>query len=512
MPDPTCGPRLSAVLESCWKYARDAMIVADCETGFITELNPAAEQITGFHRAELIGKHQRELHPEGERDSAQIAFQNAVSDHGVFAGLHLIRKDGSAVPVEITSLYACDADGRDMVIGLFRDISAAVEREQRLALKRWALKAYARAASALVRARTSANLVQEICQAITQESIFVLAWVGTAEEGPQKPVGVAGAAGTALHYLEELEVSWDETNAWGQGPAGLALRTGIVQIIDDSEHDTGFKPWCERARPAHIRSLLAAPFLLGDNRRGVLMVYSSESHAFGPVVTEAFTHLAEEIGIGLNALAQAERLEAERLEREKEQAEAFVGMVGAITTAMEMRDPYTAGHQRRVARLAAAIAQQMNWPEEQIEALKVASLVHDVGKISVPAEILIKPNRLSPPEWSLLQGHAERGFEILKDVPFRWPIAEVVYQHHERLDGSGYPRGLKDDAIGAGARVLAVADIVESMATERPYRKARGVDMALEEIERQAGSKLDAEAVRICIALFREQGYSFAEQ
>ena len=515
MPDSTSGPVLSVMLESGWKYARDAMFVADCETGLITELNPAAERLTGFSRAELIGKHQSELHPASECGPVQDSFRQAASDQGVFAGFHLLRKDGSAVPVEITASQSFDVDGRALIIGLFRDISGEVDREQRLAANRWALKAYAGAALALVRARSSANLVQEICEAITRESIFVLAWAGIAEEWPQKEVrvaGVSGATGAALHYLEGLEVSWDETKVSGQGPAGIALRTGIVQIIDDSENDEGFKPWCERARHVHIRSLLAAPFMLGNNRRGALMVYSSESHAFGSVVREAFTHLAEEIGIGLSALAQTERLEAERREREKAQrelAEAIVGVVGAITTAMEMRDPYTAGHQRHVAELTAAIAREMNWAEERIEALKVAALVHDVGKISVPSAILTKTSFLSPPEWMLLQGHAEKGYEILKDVPFRWPIAETVRQHHERLDGSGYPRGLKGDAILMGARILAVADVVESMATARPYRQARGVDVALEEIERQAGTKLDAEAVRICVALFREQGYRF---
>jgi putative nucleotidyltransferase with HDIG domain len=172
-----------------------------------------------------------------------------------------------------------------------------------------------------------------------------------------------------------------------------------------------------------------------------------------------------------------------------------------------MRDPYTAGHQHRVAELACAIAKEMGWAENRSLALRVAAQVHDIGKIAIPAEILTKTTQLTKAEWALIREHPETGYLIMKDVPFHWPIAETVRQHHERMDGSGYPRGLKGNAILLGARILAVADIVESMASARPYRAARGMDVALKEIESQAGTLLDAEVVRICVRLFREQGF-----
>jgi HD-GYP domain-containing protein (c-di-GMP phosphodiesterase class II) len=147
----------------------------------------------------------------------------------------------------------------------------------------------------------------------------------------------------------------------------------------------------------------------------------------------------------------------------------------------------------------------MGWSEDRLQGLRVAALVHDIGKISIPAEILTKPTRLTAGEWTLIHEHPETGYTILKDIPFIWPIAEIVRQHHEKLDGSGYPQGLKGDAILPEAKVLAVADIVEAMTAHRPYRPGIKLGVVLQQIQRDAGSLLDAEAVRICAALFRRK-------
>ncbi len=493
-----------------WKYARDAMFVTDCLTGELENVNPAAESLTGYSRSELIGKSFSFLHPEDERESLDAAFQKAVSGSGLIAGVHLLRKDGSTFHVEISTSAPFEIDGRMLVFGIFHDTSEMDDREHRLATKRWALRAYAGAAMALVRAESSATLMQEICEAITDEAVFVLAWIGFAEDAPGKPVRVAGAAGSALSYLDGLEVGWDEDAASGRGPTGIAIRTGAVQIVKDTETDVAFRPWLEKARQSGIRSAFAVPFRVEDGRRGAMLVYSSHPHAFGPIVSEAFTHLAEEIGVGLRTIEQAEQLKDEIRERDRAQKElstVFSEMIRAILRAMEMRDPYTAGHQSRVADLCTAIAKAMDWPEERIEALSMAAMVHDIGKIAIPVEILTKPTQFSNPEWLMVQQHPQTGYEILKDVPFRWPIAEVVRQHHERLDGSGYPRGLKGDEIIPGARILAVADVVESMISDRPYRAALGMDIALEEILSQSGTLLDPEVVRICVDLFLKTEY-----
>jgi PAS domain S-box-containing protein len=185
------------------------------------------------------------------------------------------------------------------------------------------------------------------------------------------------------------------------------------------------------------------------------------------------------------------------------------GTVHAIIHVVEARDPYTAGHQRRVAHLSRAIAGEMGLDGDRIEGLQMAAMIHDIGKISVPVEILSKPTRLTPIEFDLIKVHAQAGHAILQGVEFPWPIAQIVLQHHERLDGSGYPNGLKGNDILLEARIVAVADTVEAMASNRPYRPGLGLDLALEEISKNMGLLYDAEAGNACLQLMREKGFAF---
>ena len=198
----------------------------------------------------------------------------------------------------------------------------------------------------------------------------------------------------------------------------------------------------------------------------------------------------------------------ERVRRYMEELEeTMMGTVRAVSTMVEIRDPYTAGHELRVGKLSAAIADEMGLDADRCRGLDIAGSLHDIGKISVPAEILSKPTRLQPAEFEIVKTHAQSGHDILKDIHFPWPIAEVALQHHERLDGSGYPQGLKGEQIILEARILAVADVVESMGSHRPYRPARGLDAALEEIANGRGRLFDADAVDACLRLFRDKGY-----
>ena len=186
---------------------------------------------------------------------------------------------------------------------------------------------------------------------------------------------------------------------------------------------------------------------------------------------------------------------------------AFMSTVEVATILSEMRDPYTAGHERRVAQIAVAIGAELGFDESRQEGLKVAGSLHDVGKIIIPSEILSKPGKLSTIEFQLIQGHTQAGYDVLKDVEFPWPVAQVALQHHERIDGSGYPQGLKGDAILFEARIMAVADVVEAMSSHRPYRPGLGIDKALAEIERGRGTAYDAAVADACLSLFREKGY-----
>jgi HD-GYP domain-containing protein (c-di-GMP phosphodiesterase class II) len=181
--------------------------------------------------------------------------------------------------------------------------------------------------------------------------------------------------------------------------------------------------------------------------------------------------------------------------------------VRSLASVVEVRDPYTAGHQRRVASLAVEIGKLMGLGDDQLRGLNLGAEIHDIGKINVPAEILAKPGKLSAEEFELIKAHPAAGAEILKGVEFPWPVAEMIHQHHERLDGSGYPRGLKGDQIIQEARIIAVADVVEAMSSHRPYRAAKGLDLALDEIVKGRGRLYGADVVDACVKLFLERGF-----
>ena len=189
---------------------------------------------------------------------------------------------------------------------------------------------------------------------------------------------------------------------------------------------------------------------------------------------------------------------------------AMHSTIKAISLTVEMRDPYTSGHQQRVANLAQTIAEELELPESQIESIYMAAAIHDIGKISLPAEILVKPIPLTDIEVSLVQAHAQAGYDILKGIEFPWAIADIVLQHHERMDGSGYPQGLAGDDIVFEARIICVADVVETMASHRPYRPSIGMDKALEEITSNRGILYDPRVVDACLKIFRDKGFSFS--
>jgi putative two-component system response regulator len=211
-----------------------------------------------------------------------------------------------------------------------------------------------------------------------------------------------------------------------------------------------------------------------------------------------------------DAEVRRKRKEAEKaLQRSYDQLqETFVATVNALASTVEMKDPYTAGHQRRVTRLACAIAKEMGLPEERIEGIRMAGLIHDIGKINIPAEILAKPGLLSEIQYNMVKIHPQVGYDVLKEIKFPWPVAEIVLQHHERMDGSGYPHRSSGEEIILEARILAVADVVEAMSSHRPYRAAHGLEMALDEISSNKSTLFDPDVVDICLKLF-EQGFHF---
>jgi len=384
--------------------------------------------------------------------------------------------------------------------------SAVIQLE--LQKRTWALSALSEAAAALARADSTEALIQEVCRAIAKQTPYVLAWVGRAEDDENKTVTALGGAGAAIGYIENIVVSWSDQKPSGLGPAGSCIRSRQSSVVIDSELDTGFLAWRELARQFGIRSAIGCPITDGKSHPyGCLLIYSKVPDTFGPDEIKLFESLANEIGFGLRAIDRQQRLDNEIHQKEETQerlATALRSTIEAMSKTMEWRDPYTAGHQKRVAQISMSIARKLGMPNDAIQALYMAAMVHDIGKVAVPSEILTKPTHLTDLEMQMVQEHAETGYQILKDIPFPWPIADMVHQHHERLDGSGYPKGLKGDEICLEARILAVADTIEAMSTHRPYRPARGLEASMNEIQSEAPDKLDAKVVDAAFKVFKE--------
>jgi HD-GYP domain-containing protein (c-di-GMP phosphodiesterase class II) len=247
------------------------------------------------------------------------------------------------------------------------------------------------------------------------------------------------------------------------------------------------------------------------NEEEIVFVDDGHSEVLETIKTPVYDSDARLIGVlGVGRNITERKQAEEEVRRHAEQLQRTVeGAVLAMSHMVESRDPYTAGHERRTAELATAIGAEMGLEGEPLEALRLAATIHDIGKIGVPAEILSKPGRLSDVEFNLIKQHPKSGFDILADVDFGSPVAEMILQHHERLDGSGYPRALRGAEILKEARILAVADVVEAMSSHRPYRAALGMEAALAEVREHAGVKYDAVVVATCERLVEEQGFQF---
>jgi PAS domain S-box-containing protein/putative nucleotidyltransferase with HDIG domain len=365
------------------------------------------------------------------------------------------------------------------------------------------LKAIKEINEALLRVKTEPELFQQTCDLLLRIKHIEFTWIGLLQ--PESPeIEVVAHAGREEGYLDTLKVTRDDTE-YGRGPSGEAIRTRAPAVVEDMATDPRVAPWREEARKRNFRSNVAFPLVHEEEVIGVLKVYSSEPHAFGPDELEFLSQVAGDVVVGVKSL----RVEQEMIQALIQLRVVMHQTVKAIGTLAEYRDPYTAGHQRQVTKLACAIATEMGLESDCIEGLKVAGFLHDLGKITIPAEILSRPGKLNHHELTIMRTHAEASFDILKKINFPWPVAEIVRQHHERLDGSGYPQALAREDILLEARILAVADVVEAMGSHRPYRPALGIEAALEEITKNRDILYDPEVVDCCLRLFREKGFQF---
>jgi response regulator RpfG family c-di-GMP phosphodiesterase/PAS domain-containing protein len=397
-----------------------------------------------------------------------------------------------------------------------RDITARKESEARLKQSEMALARANRALrtltacnEALTHAESEPEFLSAICRLAVEVGGYCMALVRFGEQDPARTVRVVAQFGGDEKYLEATHITWADTEQ-GRGPAGTAIRTGVTQVNQNMQTNPIMAPWREAALASGLQASIALPLKGPSATYGALSLYVREPDAFDKEEVQLLEKLADDLTFGITTLRT--RLERDRMAyTHQHHAEilrkSLEESIQAIANTLEMRDPYTAGHQKRVAKLAVAIAVELGLPEEQAHGIHLAASIHDLGKIQVPGEILSKPGTLSAIEFMLIKTHAQAGYDILKGIEFPWPIATMVLQHHERLDGSGYPHGLKGEQMLLGSRILAVADVLEAMASHRPYRPLIGIEAALQEIERGRGTEYDPEVVDACLKLFRQEQY-----
>ena len=423
--------------------------------GTVEWVAPNVTDLLGWQPAELVGSSVLGLvHPD-DHAMVEAARRRLYSRDTVVDGLacRVRAAAGGYRHVTMRARPFHDADGN--VVGAFAAIRDTHEATATLR----ALATLSRGNGVLVRARDEQELLEEMCRTVVEAGSYALAWYGRAVHDEQRTVHDVARAGDLARYVDEVTVTWDESPT-GRGPTGTAIRSRTTQV-KQSFDDADFEPWRAIAERYGIRSSISLPVVVGDRTDGALMVYAFEPHAFDEVSRVLLEDLAADIGYGIERLRDAERL-----------TEALTSSVFVLAAAVESRDPYTAGHQAHVGTLAEAIGRALGLDDDRIKGLVLGASIHDLGKISISHSTLGKSGDLSDDEWEALKAHPTTGWTIANRFPWPWPIAEMIHQHHERMDGSGYPRGLQGDDILLESRIIAVADLFEAMANDRPYRTA----------------------------------------
>lgn len=363
----------------------------------------------------------------------------------------------------------------------------------------------------LVRAMEKSELLNKICQAIVEVGGYKMAWVGIAAQDSAKTVRPFAKAGDEDGFLSRVNVTWSDMGK-SHCPTGEAILSREPVVINNILNNPDNMPWRGEALKRGYGAVIALPLISNGGTFGALTIFSEDADAFQQEDVNHLMDLGGNLVYGIVALhtrTARQRAEVEVKKNLNKLKQTLGAIIQVLEKTVEVRDPYTAGHQRRVADLARSISAEMGFSQDRIDGIRIAGIIHDIGKIYVPAEILSKPRRLTTYEFNLVKTHSQVGYDILKTIDFPWPVARIVLQHHERLNGSGYPNKLMHDNILIEARILGVSDVVEAMASHRPYRPALGLDAALKEVSDHKGSLYDPEVVEICTRLFREKLFDF---
>lgn len=492
----------------------DGIEIVDPATMRFLDVNDAECRSLGYRKEEMLQMTVMDIDPVARLDNADKVNRvlGELGKAGVarFESIHQ-RKDGSEFPVEV-SVQLIELE-KAYSISIARDISERKKHESEMLRLNHVLRTLNEANSTLLHTDDETELMTSICSMLVGRGDYSLAWIGMARNDDGRSIQPVAIAGDGEDYVNELRLSWGQ-GPRANGPCGLAVRTGETQNVGDTSNDPRFSPWRELAGRFGYASCAALPLKNKHQTLGCLTIYSRDPFAFSNDEIGLLEEVAGNLAFGiLNLRVRAERDQA-ILEREnytERLRESMVDAIQAVATVVEMRDLYTAGHQRRVAELAFAIARELGMSDECANGVYLAGIVHDIGKIHIPAEILSKPAKLTPPEYEMVKTHSQTGYDILKGIEFPWPIAQAVLQHHERMDGSGYPQGLKGEDILIEARILAVADVIESMSSHRPYRAGLGMKPAFAEIRKNRGILYDARVANACLKLFREKRFTFSK-
>ena len=463
-------------------------------TGRFTWVSPSVETELGWSPDELVGRATAGLLFELDH-ADMVTIRTDLFESGVPVRLDRVRvrrRDGGQRWMTLGAHASEGPDGIRLAVVSLRDVEEEVS-------ERRATDTLSAGNALVARADDEHTLLRDMCQVAVDEGGYRLAWYGRKSPlqvgGDARVVPVACSAELA-DYLDGLVISTGG-GPYSLGPTGVASRTGRTAVSRDLTTDPDCSPWSERALARGLRSLASLPVFVDGELDGILAVYSGESGAFDAHSVATLEDLTSTLGNGIA-----------RLRSRRELRRAFVNSIDLVAAVVESRDPYTAGHQALVAELARAIGVEMGLDEYRLNGLTFGARIHDVGKIGVPIDLLCRPGRLADEEMAVVRRHATLGWEIAGHFDWPWPIAEIIHQHHERFDGSGYPQGLAGTDILLEARIMAVADTFQAVASRRPYRAALGTDRAREVVESGSGTAYDPEVVAAFLAVLAG-GFAF---